>query len=243
MNSTTLMLHLEPGITDVQSKHEQDCSHVHQSNRNTFGSIRAHAIQGGGSRSRAETGNDGPSESHSQTARQVTEHIAGRYVIDTNVAVYAALPMQALKPEMLEVATAARWFMARARQHRAELHAPHLMFSEAANVIYREAIAKGVLSFEDGLEVIKSIQKDVPWTRHTPEDRRVYDLQRALQRTHSTGDAEFLAVAEVMGCEVITADESLFKSAAQHKIVVPVVLVRDHPWAHPGVLDDFPPRG
>lgn len=170
-------------------------------------------------------------------------HIAKRYVVDTNVVVYAALPQAALakRPDLIVAATASRWFMSRAVHHGAGMHAPHLMFSEARNVIYREGIAKGLFSEEDGLQIIISIQRDVGWTRHDPDDERTYAFQKMLQRTNSTGDSEFLAVAEALGCELITADGVLERAAQQHKLVVSVILVTAHPWSTPGALEDDPP--
>ena len=85
-------------------------------------------------------------------------------------------------------------------------------------------------SFEDGLALVQTILT-AAWVRHTPNDERVYGLQRAMGRTNSTGDAEFLAVAEALFCPLITADGPLLRTVAQRGMAVTVLDVSAHPWA------------
>ncbi len=167
-------------------------------------------------------------------------NIARRYVIDTNVAVLGGLPDSLIPESSRTLANAAATFLSRAAIHGAELHVPELFFSEVANVIYRDAIGAGLVALEDGLGVLEDIL-GASWQSHTPDWGRVYALQKALHRTRSTGDAEFLAIAESLGCEFITADESLERAVKQHGLVVPVIFVDKHPWAEVGALDDYPP--
>lgn len=183
-----------------------------------------------------------PSESRSSPPRRQvsTLKIPRHYVVDTNVAVLGSLPDDLIPNTSRALATAAAVFMSRAAIHGAELHVPELFFSEVANVIYRDAISTNLITLEDGLRLLQSILA-AKWQNHTPDWGRVYAFQKALQRTRSTGDAEFLAVAESLGYEFITADESLERSAKQHGLNVPVILVSSHPWAQAGALDDYPP--
>jgi predicted nucleic acid-binding protein len=171
----------------------------------------------------------------------VTQPIARRYVIDTNIAVYSVLPPETVKPELLEFVETSRWFMARALHHKVEMHTARLMLPEARNVIYRDGIAQGMFSLEDGVKLIQSIESDVPWTWHDPNNQQVYEMQRTLNRTQSTGDAEFLAVAQVLGCPFITTDSKLFNAVTQYRIPVQVILVSQHPWSQQGELEDNPP--
>jgi predicted nucleic acid-binding protein len=168
------------------------------------------------------------------------QQIARHYVVDTNTAILGSLPPELLTADTTAVAAASALFLSRAAVHGAALHVPHLFFSEVANAIYRDAIGAGLLTFENGLILLEDVLSPT-WTAHTPVWDRVYALQRALQRTRSTGDAEFLSIAETLGYEVITADEKLVKAAAQNQVGIAVVFVTDHPWASPGSLEDFPP--
>jgi predicted nucleic acid-binding protein len=152
------------------------------------------------------------------------------FVVDANVAILAFIDVSVLVPERIAMARAAARFMQRAMTERAELHVPELFDSEVRNAIYRDGIAKGLFSFDEGLTLLQTIL-NANWQRHAPEDERVYILQRDMQRTKSTGDAEFLAVAQVLSCALITADEALISTVEQRKIAVEVIDVAQHPWA------------
>jgi predicted nucleic acid-binding protein len=150
--------------------------------------------------------------------------------VDANVALYGFMDEAVLAPDVLETARGTARFLQRAELEGAVLHVPELFFSEVRNAVYRDGIAKGLFSFEDGLALVQTILT-AGWVRHTPNDARVYGLQRAMGRTNSTGDAEFLAVAEALSCPLVTADGPLLSTVAQGGIAVTVLDVSTHPWA------------
>lgn len=151
------------------------------------------------------------------------------FVVDANVALLSVIPLVALDAVSKPSAIAAQQFLAQAKLENAVLHVPELFDSEIRNVIYRDGISKGVFTFDDGLALAREILA-ANWQRHVPNIELVYRLQQAMNRTKSTGDAEFLAVAQELACPLITADLALLSTVQNQKIAVHVVAVVDHPW-------------
>jgi predicted nucleic acid-binding protein len=175
-----------------------------------------------------ETGGVRPGESDSTPARFVTPTA---FVVDSNVALLGFIDEAVLVPHRLEAARCAARFFEQAQLEKAVLHVPTLFDSEIRNAIYRDGIAKGLFSFEDGLALGDAIL-GANWQRHTPNLERVYHLQRAMERTNSTGDAEFLAVAEALGCPLVTDDGPLISTVTQRGIGVTVLEITAYPWVN-----------
>ncbi len=155
----------------------------------------------------------------------VTEH----FVIDANIALLSVIPLSALDAVSQINAIAAQQFLARAKLESAVLHVPELFDSEIRNAIYRDGISKGVFSFDDGLALAREILA-ANWQHHVPNIESVYRLQQTMNRTKSTGDAEFLAIAQELDCPLITADSALISTVQNQKIAITVLAVTDHPW-------------
>ncbi len=151
------------------------------------------------------------------------------FVIDANIVLLSFTPKSALKVGSEANAIAAQQFLSRAQLENAVLHVPELFDSEIRNVIYRDGISKSVFTFDDGLTLAREILA-ANWQRHIPNTELVYRLQQAMNRTKSTGDAEFLAVAQELDCPLITADSALISTVQNQKIPVQVFAVTQHPW-------------
>ncbi len=151
------------------------------------------------------------------------------FVIDANVVLLSVIPISALDAVSQVNAKAAQQFLAQAKLENAVLHVPELFDSEVRNAIYRDGISKGVFTFEDGLTLAREILA-ANWQRHIPNIEFVYRVQQAMNRTKSTGDAEFLAVAQELDCPLITADSALINTVQNQKIAISVFAVTDHPW-------------
>jgi predicted nucleic acid-binding protein len=92
------------------------------------------------------------------------------------------------------------------------LHAPSLLYYEIVNVI-RKAVHFGRLVETEGRQVKERLLA-IPLTTHANLDlvNRAYDLAQSLNLPR-TYDAQYLAVAESLGCEFWTGDERFFNSA------------------------------
>ena len=89
--------------------------------------------------------------------------------------------------------------------HDSSLHAPHLADLEVLSVLRRRAAA-GDLD-ERRVSLAIADLSDLPMTRypHLPFARRLWELRDNL----TVYDAVYVALAEVLGCALVTADARL----------------------------------
>ncbi len=90
-----------------------------------------------------------------------------------------------------------------------QLHAPHLVDSEVANGLRRLVVARRLLP-EDGWNALDTLRQ-IGMTRYavSPFVDRVWDLRDNL----SAYDASYVALAEVLQCNLVTADARLGRAA------------------------------
>jgi predicted nucleic acid-binding protein len=107
---------------------------------------------------------------------------------------------------------------ARAAIAAEQLHAPHLIDAEVANGLRRQVVA-GHIPATRGRGVLNAWQR-LAVTRHpaVPLLDRVWDLRDNA----SPYDATYVALAEVLGCPLLTADARLGRASG---IRCPVTLV------------------
>jgi predicted nucleic acid-binding protein len=86
-----------------------------------------------------------------------------------------------------------------------DLHAPHLLDLEVASAVRRRALA-GELSARVGAAILDDLA-DLRLTRypHTLLLPRVWELRR----TTTSYDAAYIALAEILGCPLVTTDTAL----------------------------------
>ncbi len=162
-----------------------------------------------------------------------------RYVVDSSIAAYGSIDPILFAPEVQFIASASMSFLSRASYHGAELHVPEVFFSEVLNFVYRFTVNNGLVSLEDGKEILADVF-GTNWELHFPVWSSVFDMQHKLEYRGSTTDAEFLALAEDLNYTFITTDSQLVTEARVAKLKVKTLLVTDHPWATSGGLDEFP---
>lgn len=98
---------------------------------------------------------------------------------------------------------------ARARLARdSVLHAPHLVDLEVLSVLRRQAGAGSLDKRRAGFALQDLVE--LPLTRypHTPFARRVWELRGNL----TPYDAAYVALAETLGCPLVTADARLARA-------------------------------
>jgi predicted nucleic acid-binding protein len=90
-----------------------------------------------------------------------------------------------------------------------DIHVPHLIDSEIANVLRRRTHAR-VLNADQGKRVLDAWRK-LALIRHAvhPLLGRIWELRDNL----SAYDASYVALAETVGCPLVTADGRLSRAA------------------------------
>jgi hypothetical protein len=169
-----------------------------------------------------------------------TKRIARVFVIDSDVAFYGSVPLEAVSPELHPLCIACSTFLARAAFHGAELHVPSVFLSNVASLAYRDLVTSEIVTLEGGKIVLEAIL-GTHWEIHFPVWNDVFDIQHALKRTNSTSIAEFLSVASNLGCAFISTNMMLLEEIGRSKIRVSTMMLTDHVWSRLGALEDHPP--
>jgi hypothetical protein len=169
-----------------------------------------------------------------------SKRIARVYVVDSDVAFYGGVPLEAVSPELHSLCIACSTFLARAAYHGAELHVPSAFLSEIANLTYRNLVASELVTLNDGKVVLEAIL-GTHWEIHFPVWDDVFDIQHALKHTNSTSIAEFLSVASGLGCAFISTNMMLLEEIQRSKVRVSTMMLTDHVWSQAGALEDQPP--
>ena len=162
------------------------------------------------------------------------------YVVDSDVAFYGGVPLDAVSPELHQLCFACSNFLARAAYHGAELHVPSAFLSEVASLTYRDLVVSELVTLEGGKVILEAIF-GTHWEIHFPVWNDVFDIQRALKHVDGTGDAEFLSVASNLGCAFISTNMMLLEEIGRSKIRVSTMLLTDHVWSQAGALEDYAP--
>ena len=91
--------------------------------------------------------------------------------------------------------------------------APHLMPFEAANALHRRVV-RGELTVEAAADLIASLMSSRIELHEAPElHRRALELASRLDQG-AAYDAHYLALAEILDCELWTADKRFFLVAS-----------------------------
>jgi hypothetical protein len=162
------------------------------------------------------------------------------YVVDSDVAFYGGVPLEAVSPELHSLCIACATFLARAAYHGAELHVPSFFLSEVASITYRDLVASELVTLEGGQVILETIL-GTHWEIHFPVWGDVFNIQHSLKRMDGTGDAEFLSVASNLGCAFISTNMMLLEEIGRSKVQVSTMMLTDHVWSQEGALEDHPP--
>ena len=127
-----------------------------------------------------------------------------RVVVDASLAV---------KWLVSEVNSDEAWALARSwASDGKRLTAPHLMPVEVANALYRRVVRQE-LGLETAIRLmdkLMAIGVELQETRHL--QRRAMAIARELQQS-AVYDAHYLGLAELLNCEMWTADERFYRAA------------------------------
>ncbi len=103
-----------------------------------------------------------------------------------------------------------------------ELLAPNLLVAEASNILWK-AVGRGELTAEVALLAVDTLlASEITLTPMETLMKRATDL--AISFDHPAYDCFYLALAEVEGCPLVTADLRLARKVAARGDVTPLVV-------------------
>jgi predicted nucleic acid-binding protein len=117
-------------------------------------------------------------------------------VVDTNVLVYFVLPGEHSRSAERLVERDSEW------------HAPTLWRSEFRNVL-AHYLRRGLLRVEEATDAFRAAESAVAGREFAVETGRVLELVE--RSTCSAYDCEFVALAEELGCQLVTGDRRILK--------------------------------
>jgi predicted nucleic acid-binding protein len=134
--------------------------------------------------------------------------VNGYVVVDASLAVKWVLK----EPHAEEaLALAEDWAVARIRPS-----APCLLLVEATNVLHRRAML-GHISLSQARQLLAGLLDMGIEIRESPQIHlRALELAQELQRP-SVYDTHYLALADILGCDLWTADERFFNSVKERQ--------------------------
>ena len=113
--------------------------------------------------------------------------------------------------------------------HRLELHAPELLLSEYANVIWKK-VRRGELTVSsEYTDALSDLRENV--TLHPIGDLIVRAMQASLDVDHPVYDCLYLACAEATESRLVTADKKLANKVASSPLDVDVQFIGDNGFA------------
>ena len=139
---------------------------------------------------------------------------------------------------LVDASVAIKWVIAELAHERAaalldyDLMAPDLLFLECANILWRKVRLREINEAEAAAAAVALEAAELSVVAAKPYFRRALEI--ATELDHPAYDAVYLAVAEVSGIRMITADSRLLRKVRQSGSRFRAMLVP---------LSDIPPAG
>jgi predicted nucleic acid-binding protein len=134
---------------------------------------------------------------------------------------------------VLDTSVVVKWFLnedgseAARSLRRAELTvaAPHLLFLEVANVLWRY-VRKAELDIETGSEILFALgEAPIEWHEDAALFKEAYRLATELGRT--VYDSLYLALAVRRDCVLITADRKFYDTVHSSRLAPRILWIKD----------------
>jgi predicted nucleic acid-binding protein len=107
-------------------------------------------------------------------------------------------------------------------------HVPTLFYTEIAQTVWKKVHLRREVPEEDGRQILQDLQRillDVHPT--TPLLDAAFEI--ALRTGRTVYDSTYLALAEALGCRLVTADERLYNAIKATPLASSVLWVADVP--------------
>lgn len=121
---------------------------------------------------------------------------------------------------VLDVSVGIKWFLpelyyrtaldllSRSVQGEIRLHVPDFYFAEAGNIIWRKT-RRSELQDREAAAMVHDMLEDSPLLKHSTVMLVPYAFDVAVSSGIALYDALYVALADILGCTVITADDKL----------------------------------
>jgi predicted nucleic acid-binding protein len=125
-----------------------------------------------------------------------------------------------LSDYVLDVSVGIKWFLpevhyqnaigllSRSVQGEIRLHVPDFYFAEAGNIIWKKT-RRSELQGAEAAAMVHDMIEDTPLLKHSTKMLVPYAFQVAVSSGIAIYDALYVALADILGCTVITADDRL----------------------------------
>jgi predicted nucleic acid-binding protein len=137
-------------------------------------------------------------------------------------------------PIVVDVSTGLKWYVseihstdaARLLSGEFELHAPSHFYVELASVLWKKVVLRGELT-EGQARDVRVAAAEVPLVSHPTTGLLGEAFEIALATGRTVYDCLYIALAERLGCTVVTADRKLYNATRRGLYSVRVHWVGD----------------
>jgi predicted nucleic acid-binding protein len=122
---------------------------------------------------------------------------------------------------VIDASVAAKWYLPEEHSAEAERlldegflrHAPEALFAEVANVLWKRCHQRGEITAEQ-VGAIRACLEAVPLEVYPTRDLLDDAVAIALETGRTVYDAIYVALADRLGCRLVTADRRLYNALA-----------------------------
>jgi hypothetical protein len=158
-----------------------------------------------------------------------------QYVVTPSVALFGFANPELFTATDQKLAFACHAFLARATFHQVTLHVPMVFYSHIIETVF--AIhQRGYLDFADCQTLTRTIL-ETGWEYHIASSDEILEMMQTQILPFERGNGEYLAVAQTLGCPLVTTSAHPVSSTA----AVEILFAEQHPWSGDGAIDSNPP--
>lgn len=134
---------------------------------------------------------------------------------------------------VVDSGVAAKWYVPEVHsveasyllEERHELHVPDLLFTEVGNVLWKK-VGRGELTRDEARDILHELLI-VPLESHSARVLLDTALKIALDYSRTVYDGLYLALAQSLDCQAVTADDRLFNALQNTSLASRILHVRD----------------
>lgn len=138
-----------------------------------------------------------------------------------------------MKRVVVDASIAIKWFVPEIFTEQAilllrediELHAPDLLYPEFCNIVWKKTVKKE-FSYKEAREVVSILGK-IPIIIHASQGLLEKSLNTALSLGDTVYDCLYLTLAEMLLCQLITADRIFFEKTKKNYVVQHICWIGD----------------
>jgi predicted nucleic acid-binding protein len=135
---------------------------------------------------------------------------------------------------VIDASIGVKWFVPEVQSEQALLlleagvrrHVPSLFFTEVAQTLWKKVHQRGELSEDEGREGVRSLLL-MPLTVHPSQPLLDTAFEIATRTGRTVSDSIYLALADTLGCRLVTADLRLFNALQESLFATSLIVLGD----------------